>query len=171
MTRIRLPRIVLGMLIAAIVGAAACARATPPTLDALCAGGSADAHIAATVDRVTGPGGPELSALRGTRFVVRISLFPPAPADSSPAANPTGCAGASGAATFAGDLPARIRIATSAASAATWRIAGDTVLLDLNPRTRDNNVFVVLPLDGGRGHWGLSTFAGEVAGGRTEPVP
>ena len=44
-----------------------------------------------------------------------------------------------------------------------WRVEGDTVFLDLNPKSRDNNLMMVLPIHGGRGHWGLSTFAGEVA--------
>jgi hypothetical protein len=76
-----------------------------------------------------------------------------------------------GSASFSRDIPAAIRAATSAASVASWRVEGDTVLLDLNPHVRDSNVFVTLPLVGGRGHWGLSTFAGEVAGGHTEPAP
>ncbi|MFL5561291.1 MAG: hypothetical protein ACJ79K_07455 [Gemmatimonadaceae bacterium] len=171
MIRNRLRSATLGALTAVAVASAACARARPATLNGLCNGAPGDAHIAAWVDRVTGPGGPALSALRGTRFVLRISLFAVAEAGTSPTAGHAGCSGTSGAATFSGDIPDRLRTATSAASAATWRIEGDTVLLDLNPRVRDNNVFVVLPLDGTRGHWGLSTFAGEVAGGRTEPIP
>ena len=171
MIRNRLRAATLGALTAVAVSSAACARARPLTLNGLCNGAPADAHIAAWVDRVSGPGGPALTQLRGTRFVLRISLFAAAEAGSSPAAGRPSCTGASGAATFTGDVPDRLRTATSAASAATWRIEGDTVLLDLNPRVRDNNVFVVLPLDGTRGHWGLSTFAGEVAGGHTEPIP
>ena len=80
------------------------------------------------------------------------------------------CTGTHGTAAFSGTLPDRIRLATASSGQATWRIEGDTVLLDLNPGTRDNNVFVVLPLDGSKGHWGLSTFPGEVAGGTTTAI-
>ena len=167
----RLHRAMLGALAVMAISAGACGRARTVTLNGLCNGAPAEANIAATVDRVSGPGGPALSELRGTRFTLRISLFAAADTAISPAGGGGGCAASSGLATFAGDLPDRIRTATSASSAATWRIERDTVLLDLNPRARDNNVFVVLPLAGTRGHWGLSTFAGEVAGGHTEPVP
>ena len=74
-----------------------------------------------------------------------------------------------GTATFKGDVPLQLRSATSGDNTATWRIEGDTVILDLNPKTRDNNLMLVLPVAGGRGRWGLSTFAGEVARGTTGP--
>jgi hypothetical protein len=72
-----------------------------------------------------------------------------------------------GTASFKGDIPEPLRNATEPGGTATWRVEGDTVLLDLNPKSRDNNLMMVVPLAGGTGHWGLSTFAGEVARGRT----
>jgi hypothetical protein len=123
------------------------------------------------VDHVRGTAGPALAGLEGTRFELRFDFaVPTALSDTSPASK-QGCDGAVGSASFSRDIPAAIRAATSAASVASWRVEGDTVLLDLNPHVRDSNVFVTLPLVGGRGHWGLSTFAGEVAGGHTEPAP
>jgi hypothetical protein len=143
--------------------ALACAPKKAPTLAALCAGSATTAHITATIDTTRPPAGPELAAARGTRFELDFA-FTAAAAPPSEA----GCTGTTGTATFTGTLPDRIRGATSASGRATWRIEGDTVLLDLNPGTRDNNIFLVLPLQSGRGHWGLSTFAGEVAGGGAE---
>jgi hypothetical protein len=163
--RIVPPRRIPALLLAATV-ALACAPKNPPILASLCSGGSATAHISATIDTVRPPAGPELVAAKGSRFDLRFTFAAP-----SAGASATDCAGTKGTAIFSGTLPDRIRTATSSAGTASWRIDGDTVLLDLNPGTRDNNVFVVLPLHGGRGHWGLSTFAGEVAGGATAFLP
>jgi hypothetical protein len=146
--------------------ALACAPKQAPTLTTLCSGGTAAAHVAATIDTTRPPAGPELSAAKGTRFELTFTFAAPATRGAEP-----NCTGTSGTATFSGTLPDRIRTATSASGQVTWRIDGDTVLLDLNPGTRDNNVFVALPLNGGRGHWGLSTFAGEVAAGGTAFLP
>ncbi|HET9004110.1 MAG TPA: hypothetical protein VFN39_08965 [Gemmatimonadaceae bacterium] len=144
----------------------ACAPKQPPTLAALCSGGTATARIAATIDTTRPPAGPELAAAKGTRFELTFTFAAPATrgADSH-------CTGTAGTAIFSGALPERLRPATSSVGRASWRIDGETVLLDLNPGTRDNNVFVALPLNGGRGHWGLSTFAGEVAAGGTAFLP
>ena len=158
-------------LVLAAAVAIACAPQKPPTLTSLCFGGTATARVAATVDTTRPPASPELTAAKGSRFELTIAF----PAVEFTALEPRGaessCNGSTGTATFKGSLPDRIRTATSAAGHATWRIDGDTVLLDLNPGTRDNNVFVALPLNGGRGHWGLSTFAGEVAAGATAFLP
>jgi hypothetical protein len=170
MTSIRRPR-AAATLAAGILLASGCARNSPPDLDALCDRGRAEANIRATVDHLRGPAGPALAALEGARFDVRLTFFAPTDSGAATSNGPTACTGTHGAATFSGEIPAAIRNATSAAGAATWRVEGDSVLLDLNPRVRDSNVFLTLPLDGGRGHWGLSTFAGEVAGGHTEPAP
>lgn len=151
---------------AAAIVCFACAPTQPPTLASLCSGGPATAHIAATIDTTRPPAGPELTAAKGSRFEMTFTFAAPSTrgADSN-------CAGSTGTATFTGTFPDRIGTATSASGRATWRIDAATVLLDLNPGTRDNNVFVALPLHGGRGHWGLSTFAGEVAAGGTTFLP
>ena len=161
----RRPARAAALLVGAVLSLA-CATKQPPTLAALCSGGTATAHIAATIDTTRPPAGAELVAAKGTRFELTFTFAAPSSrgADSS-------CTGTTGPATFSGTLPDRIRTATSAAGQATWRIDGETVLLDLNPGTRDNNVFVALPLNGGRGHWGLSTFAGEVVAGGTTFLP
>ena len=72
-----------------------------------------------------------------------------------------------GTARFSGDVPEPLRNATDAGGSATWRVESDMVFVDLNPKSRDNNLMMVVPLAGGAGQWGLSTFAGEVARGRT----
>ena len=146
--------------------ALACAPKKAPTLAPLCARSTVTTRISATIDSVRPPAGPELAAARGTHFELRLTFAPPAERASA-----TECAGTTGTAILGGNLPDRIRTATSPSGTASWRIDGDTVLVDLNPGTRDNNLLVVLPLHGGRGHWGLSTFAGEVAGGATAFVP
>ncbi len=156
----------LAIALAAAALASACAPKHAPSLTALCAGSGAVAHVSATVDTVRPAAGAELAAAKGTAFELAFE-FAPGRRDSASAT----CAASQGTASFSGALPDRIRGATASTREATWRIEGDTVLLDLNPGTRDNNVFVVLPLDGGRGHWGLSTFAGEVASGATTAAP
>lgn len=170
MTRFRPLRHVAAV-VAAALSATSCARTAAPPLSALCGGRPARADIIAVVDQVRGPGGPALAGLQGTRFDIRLEFSPPTSPDSAGEPAAAGCSGRSGSASFSRDIPARILASTSPASVASWRVEGDTILLDLNPRVRDSNVFVALPLDGGRGHWGLSTFAGEVAGGHTEPAP
>ena len=165
--RTRMLRHIPAFLVAAWV-ALACAHKRAPTLAALCSGGTAAAHLAATIDTTRPPAGPELAAATGSRFELHITFA--RPSTGAPSAR-AGCTGTAGSATFTGARPDGVRLATSAAGAATWRIERDTVLLDLNPGVRDNNLFIALPLHGGRGHWGLSTFAGEVAGGRTEILP
>ena len=157
-----------GALLIALAAAAAvaCAPRKAPTLEPLCAGSTVATRVLATIDTVRPPAGPELAAAKGTHFELRLTFAAP-----SARASATECGGTSGNAIFAGTLPDRIGTATSSAGTASWRIGGDTILVDLNPGTRDNNVFIVLPLHGGRGHWGLSTFAGEVAGGETAFIP
>lgn len=160
------------VVIAVLAGLAlACSRpGDSPDLAPLCAGHEVTQRVDATVDTVLPHGGTGLLAARGRHFALRFT-FRPAPA-TGPAAGlggANGCDGQMGSATFKGDVPQPLRTATSASNEATWRIEGDTVILDLNPKTRDNNLMLVLPLAGGRGHWGLSTFAGEVARGTTGP--
>ena len=152
--------------LAAAVLSLACAPKRAPTLAALCSGGTATARVEATIDTTRPPAGPDLTAARGTRFELSFTFAAPAARGAA-----SSCTGTTGTATFTGTLPDRIRTATSATGQASWRIDGETVLLDLNPGTRDNNVFVALPLNGGRGHWGLSTVAGEVAAGETAFLP
>ena len=155
-----------GALVLAAALSLACAAKAPPTLAALCAGGPGAARITASIDTTRPPAGPELEAARGTSFELTFAFAAPATRGSD-----SSCTGTSGTAAFSGTLPPRLRTATSNTGQATWRIEGESVLLDLNPGTRDNNVFVALPLNGGRGHWGLSTFAGEVAAGGTAFLP
>ena len=160
------PRPNARIILLAAAAALACTPKKAPTLEPLCAARTVTTRISASIDTVRPPAGPELTAARGTRFELRLTFAPP-----TARASAAECSGTSGNALFAGTLPDRIRTATSSANTASWRVDGDTILVDLNPGTRDNNVFVVLPLRGGRGHWGLSTFAGEVAGGATAFIP
>ena len=143
--------------------AASCGTRTDATLTGLCEGREATHRVEAVVDTVLPFGGPALADLRGQRFTLRFTFAPPAP--TGPAAGTAECQGAMGTARFGGDLPEKLRGATAQDSTAGWRIEGDTILVDLNPHARDNNLVMSLPLAGGRGHWALSTFAGEVARG------
>ena len=150
---------------ALVCAAVACAR-EPADIADLCSGGPATATIEATVDTVRPPAGAALLAWKGQNFRMRLTF-----AASAGAIAGAGCDERSGTATFEADFPDPIRNATAASREASWRIQGEMVMLDLNPGTRDNNVFVAIPLKRGEGHWGLSTFVGEVAGGRTRSVP
>ena len=152
-------RVVAGMLLVAGCGRAA----TAGNLSAICDGQEASRRLPSTIDSVMAPGGAELAALRGRTFTLDVALRP-APS-TGPAAGTGGCDGRMGDAHFSGELPEPLRGATSPEGRATWRTEGDSVLIDLNPGTRDNNLVLVLPLGAGSGHWGLSTFAGEVARG------
>ena len=143
--------------------AATCARRNDPTLTGLCEGRAATQRIDASIDTVLPHGGAALAAMKGRHFALRLDFSPP-PA-TGPAAGTSECQGAMGEARFSGELPEPLRSAASRDSTAAWRIEGDTVLVDLNPKTRDNNVVMSLPMRGGRGHWALSTFAGEAARG------
>ena len=140
----------------------------PETLAAVCAGRKTTQQVDATIDTVMPPAGPELGVLRGRGFSIKLTFVPGlATGAAAGIGGASGCDGKMGTAAFEGDIPEPLRNATEPGGAATWRVEGDTVLLDLNPKSRDNNLMMVLPLAGGTGHWGLSTFAGEVARGRT----
>lgn len=151
-------------LVAGMLLLAGCGRSGEGTgLSAICEGREASRRLPSTIDSVMAPGGAELASLRGRTFTIDVALQP-APA-TGPAAGGSGCGGRMGDAHFSGELPEPLRGATSADGRATWRTEGDSVLLDLNPGSRDNNLVLVIPLGPGSGHWGLSTFAGEVARG------
>ena len=143
--------------------AASCGNRTDATLTGLCDGREATHRVEAVVDTVLPFAGAALADLKGQRFELRFTFAPPAP--TGPTAGTAECQGAMGTARFAGELPEKLRSATASDGSAGWRIEGDTILVDLNPRARDNNLVMSLPLAGGRGHWALSTFAGEVARG------
>lgn len=151
-------------LVAGMLILAGCGRSGGQSgLSAICEGREASRRLPSTIDSVMAPGGAELAALRGRTFTIDVALQP-APA-TGPAAGGGGCGGRMGDAHFSGELPEPLRGATNAQGRATWRTEGDSILLDLNPGSRDNNLVLVLPLGPGSGHWGLSTFAGEVARG------
>ena len=143
--------------------AATCAQHNDPTLTGLCEGRGATQRVDASVDTVLPHAGAALGALEGRHFALRLAFSPP-PA-TGPAAGTSECQGAMGEAKFSGDLPDPLRGGASRDGTAAWRIEGDTVLVDLNPKARDNNVVMSLPMRGGRGHWALSTFAGEAVRG------
>ena len=151
-------------LLAGMLILAGCGRSGSETgLSAICDGREASRRLPSTIDSVMAPVGAELAALRGRTFTIDVALQP-APA-TGPAAGGGGCGGRMGDAHFSGELPEPLRGATDTEGRATWRTEGDSVLLDLNPGSRDNNLVLVLPLGPGSGRWALSTFAGEVARG------
>ena len=158
----------LGASLLSIAIAGACANSgTSADLMTLCAGNQVTHDISATIDTVLGPGGAALASMRGRAFAISLTFVPgPATGAAAGTGGTTGCEGRMGTASFTADMPEPLRNATERGGSATWRVEGDTVIVDLNPRTRDNNLMLVLPIQGGVGHWGLSTFAGEVARGR-----
>ena len=161
----------LALPVAALLLPAACTKPGDSIdLTGLCGGQQAVQRVDATIDSVMPPGGDALRSLRGRGFAIRLTFIPgPATGAAAGTGGATGCDGRMGTATFKGDVPEPLRNATERGGSATWRVEGDTVILDLNPKTRDNNLMMVLPIHGGHGHWGLSTFAGEVARGVTGP--
>ena len=154
----------------ALALASACSRpGDSPDLAPLCAGREVTHRVDATIDTVLPHGGDALAAAKGRHIAIRLTFHPAAATGPAAGGGASGCDGRMGNATFKGDVPEPLRNATERGGAATWRVEGDTVILDLNPQTRDNNLMMVLPIGGGRGHWGLSTFAGEAARGATGP--
>lgn len=145
--------------------AASCGPRNDPSLTGLCDGREATQRVDATVDTVLPFAGPLLAAIRGRHFALRITFSPPDP--TGPAAGTAECQGAMGEAHFSGDIPEPLRGGADAGNTAGWRIEGDTILLDLHPKARDSNLVMSLPVRGGRGHWALSTFAGETVRGVT----
>ena len=165
MPRNHIPRLLIAALLAPL--SFGC-RHDPETLAALCAGRETAQRIDVTIDTVMPSAGPALGVLKGRAFAIQLRFVPgPATGAAAGTGGASGCDGKMGAATFSGDVPEPLRNATDAGGAATWRVEGDVAFLDLNPKSRDNNLLLVLPLSGAAGHWGLSTFAGEVARGRT----
>ena len=156
------------LLAALLMPAVTLACGQPETLAALCAGRETKQRVDVTIDTVMPPAGAELGVLRGRSFAIRLTFVPgPATGAAAGTGGVSGCDGKMGTASFDGDIPEPLRNATEQGGAATWRVEANTVLVDLNPKSRDNNLMLVLPLGGGAGRWGLSTFAGEVARGRT----
>lgn len=143
--------------------AASCRGRNDPSLTGLCEGRVATRRVESTVDTILPYAGTGLAGLKGKHFSLRLEFS--LPPTTGPAAGTSECQGAMGEARFSGDLPAQLRTAAAENGVAGWRIEGDTILVGLNPRARDNNLVISLPLAGGRGHWSLGTFAGEVARG------
>ena len=158
-------RLLFAVLLAPLVFAC---RRDAETLAPLCAGRETTHRVDLTIDTVMPAAGPALGVLKGRTFAVQLTFVPgPAMGVAAGTGGASGCEGKMGTATFTGDVPEPLRTATDPGGSATWRVEGDMVFLDLNPKSRDNNLMMALPLAGGAGHWGLSTFAGEVARGRT----
>ena len=158
-------RLLIGALL--IPFAVAC-RSEPETLAPLCAGRETTQRVDVTIDTVMPPADQALSVLKGRTFAVELTFVPgPATGAAAGTGGASGCDGKMGAGRFSGDVPDPLRNATDQGGSFTWRVESNVVFVDLNPRTRDNNVVMSLPLAGGEGQWGLSTFAGEVARGRT----
>ncbi|HEX2781058.1 MAG TPA: hypothetical protein VHM30_16280 [Gemmatimonadaceae bacterium] len=149
--------------VAFVALAATCGPRNDATLTGLCEGRNAEQRVDATVDTVLPYGGPALAAVKGRHFALHIAFSPPPL--TGPAAGTAECQGAMGEAHFSGDIPLPLRGGAAQDNTAGWRIEGDTILVDLNPKARDSNLVMSLPLRGGRGHWALSTFAGETVRG------
>jgi hypothetical protein len=137
----------------------ACAHRTSSRLADLCEGGDVATRVVLVIDSVAAVGGADLARLRGDRFDVLVNLFNQL--------EPRGCADRSGEASIdVGDLPDELGSAASKSGSAHWRVDSLSVVVELNPGVRDNNLTFSLPLDGSDGHWTLSRFPGVVAEGR-----
>jgi hypothetical protein len=153
------PRIAL--ILAVLLAAAACQRPeTTPALGALCRGADVEAPLRLVVDSIRPTAGAAAADLAGKAYDVTLAFRAGEPREE--------CAQRTGRVAFEGPLPDALASAMAADRVGLWRIAGDSVAVDLNPSARDNNLTLVLPMSGGPGHWGWSTFAGEVLRGRAE---
>jgi hypothetical protein len=146
----------------AVAIALACARrppATPPDLAELCAGRNVDLRgVTLVVDSVRPAAGAALRSLVGTTSRLDLAFRAPAAGGD--------CAGKGGRVGFEGELPPELATGTAGDRVALWRVQNETVVVDMAPRARDNNVTLSLPLRGGDGRWSYSTIVGPVASGR-----
>ena len=163
------PKLILRFIVAVLLTPLAFAcHHDAETLAPLCAGRETTQRVDVTIDTVMPAAGQALGVLKGRSFAIQLTFAPgPATGAAAGTGGASGCEGKMGTAKFSGDVPEPLRTATDPGGSGAWRIEGDMVFLDLNPKSRDNNLVMVLPLAGGAGHWGLSTFAGEVTRGRT----
>ena len=148
-------------LVATVTTLAGCRRPAgePASLESLCRGNPAQTRVTLVVDSVRSTAGPALQELRGGRYALRLSF--------GGGGSPVGrCEGRRGTVRIDGTLPPPLAGAASASAPPEWHILGDRAVIELNPRARDNNLSLSLPLRGGPGRWGLSAIAGEVASGR-----
>ena len=165
----RRPTAFASLAVAIAIAAASCraAEGKKESIAALCDGRSASAVAISLVDTVLPGAGEALAVIKNRSFETRLTFQPGATSGAAAGSGGrSGCEGRMGSATFEGEIPEPLRGAASSGSA-TWRVEGDSIWLDLNPGVRDNNIFMVLPLRGGKGHWSLSTFAGDVVRGAT----
>ncbi|HET7586147.1 MAG TPA: hypothetical protein VFK13_14640 [Gemmatimonadaceae bacterium] len=137
----------------------ACATSGTSRVSGVCERSTVVQHVVLVVDSVSPRAGPELVPLQGDRVNLTLTLLP----DRDPLHH---CPDVSGPAAWSGELPDVLRTGAGDSAQAAWRIEGDAVAMNLNPGVFDNNLLITLPLSGEVGHWGLSTFVGEVVGGR-----
>ncbi len=136
-----------------------CGRAHTTSIPSgLCAGSNVVQEITLVVDTVRPQAGEGLAQLQGTRHDLTISLFNPVPTGACPQRY--------GAGTFLGELPQALRNATTHDRQLAWRVEGVNVGLNLNFNVMDNNIAIMMPLDGGDGSWSLNTIAGPMVVGR-----
>ncbi len=147
----------------ALAALAACAVPHTSSLSSLCSDESVVQHVVLVVDSVAPPGGLNVQELRGRRIALTLTLLSDVE-QPSPFRSP--CPDATGRATWVGAIPGALRTGVGDSTRAAWRIQGDKVRIDLNPGVADNNLEILLPIEGDGGRWGLSTLAGEVASGR-----
>jgi hypothetical protein len=112
------------------------------------------------VDNVRPTAGAAAADLAGKSYDVTLAFRAGEPRDE--------CSERTGRVAFEGQIPDALSGALSGDRVGLWRITGDSVAIDLNPSARDNNLTLLLPMSGGSGRWGWSTFAGEALSGRAE---
>ncbi|HEX5438547.1 MAG TPA: hypothetical protein VFW98_15445 [Gemmatimonadaceae bacterium] len=138
--------------------ASACAANASPQMDDLCGGSPVQQELTLVLDTVRAVPATPLQALAGQRFHMTLRLLP-LPGTAR-------CRNATGTASFQADLPDEMTAGITQRASPTWRIMGISVVVDFNPGVADDNLRVVLPLNGGAGRWQLSRLTGLVAGGR-----
>jgi hypothetical protein len=146
--------------VVALLGGACHRPPATPALGALCRGADVETPVRLVVDSTRPAAGAAVSELARQSYDVDLAF--------RAGEQRAECSGRTGRVAFEGKLPSALATAVSPDHVGLWRIAGDSVALDLNPNARDNNLTLVLPLSGGPGRWGWSTFAGEVVRGRVE---
>lgn len=144
--------------LSALAAPLGCAPHVSATLGDLCMGGVVRQDRTLVLDTVSTTATTTLAALAGQRYHIVLRL--------TPLVTPRDCGNASGEATYDAHLPPELLAGVATHATPTWLLLGTEMVVDFNPTIANRSLEIRLPLDGGTGHWTLTSPAGELAGGR-----
>jgi hypothetical protein len=135
-----------------------CTPHVSAALGDLCTGSVVRQERTLVLDTVSTAATATLAALAGRRYRIALRL--------APIVTPRDCGNASGEANYDAHLPPELAAGVATDGTPTWLLLGPEIVVDFNPAIANRRLEIRLPLDGGTGHWTLTSPAGELAGGR-----